>query len=263
MQERLNYLERCVVFRIVGEDKVRWNEFRVWATRNWGVPSASEIHPLGDDLWLLECASPKEVTRILSLNRRLFRKSEILMGPWLKMAGRSKVAWEANIVWVVIRGIPLHLRSLALAESIGEVCGDFLEAAGGSDLSSLRVKVRIRGGLPEVIPISARGEVFPVTVVPEVNFPLISAGPKEQEKEGRKGKGASFDRESQCTLGRSLLLTGECSSPGKKDTGETLSSGGGTEPNMHQLVMETIRPVTSERRWQTLEGSQSWQSLQS
>ncbi|CAN1842098.1 hypothetical protein LINPERHAP1_LOCUS36738 [Linum perenne] len=239
MKERLDYLERCVVFIIVGGGKVRWNEFRVWAARNWGVPSASEVYPVGDDLWLLECASSAEVSRIVALNRRVFGESEIMLGPWMKMARRSRVAWDSNVVWVTVRGIPLHLRSLALAESVGEVCGDFLDTAGGSDLSSLRVKVRIRDGLPKVIPISAGGEVFPVSVVPEVSFPLVSAGPKEVDMTRQKGKGIRIEGDCLSALGSSEMLVGECSMSKEIDSGEIFRFRRSVEPEVSPLVMET------------------------
>ncbi|CAN1774495.1 hypothetical protein LINPERHAP1_LOCUS12974, partial [Linum perenne] len=199
IEDRLRYLERCVVFRFVGGEKVNWKDFWTWAARNWGVHSSSEVYPVGDDLWLLECASLAEVNRVLSLNRGYFGRSKILMGPWIKMAGRSKVAWDANIGWVVVRGIPLHLRSPALATSIGEVCGEILDWGVGPDLSSMRVKVRVRGRLPEVIPISVGGEVFPVSVTPEVCFPVVNV-PMVPDLFGRKGKKVCCEEESSKDL---------------------------------------------------------------
>ncbi|CAN1135161.1 hypothetical protein LINPERHAP2_LOCUS8699 [Linum perenne] len=47
------------------------------------------------------------------------------------------------------------------------ICGDFLGFELCSSLSSVRLKIRISGTLPEVIPISFRGKEFPVHVYPD------------------------------------------------------------------------------------------------
>ncbi|CAN1255756.1 hypothetical protein LINPERPRIM_LOCUS9091, partial [Linum perenne] len=201
----------------------------------------------GDDLWILECASSAEVSRIISLNRRLFGRLEILMGSWTKSAGRSRLAWDSNVVWLSVRGIPLHLRSLALAQSVGEVCGEFLESAVGADLSSLRVKVRIKGGLPEVIPLSVGGEIFPVTVVPEVGFPLTHVMPKEDKMMVQKGKGACIGRARAFVFENSVTTPGECSSPAGMFLDGAMDGDGRAAPEGNSLVMLTRQVARAEQ----------------
>ncbi|CAN1127007.1 hypothetical protein LINPERHAP2_LOCUS3760 [Linum perenne] len=137
---------------------------------------------------MIECSSPDEVRRILSLDRRSFGCFALLIGPWTSMAGRSRVAWDSNIAWMEVKGIPLHLRSSELAKCVGEVCGEFLELADGNDLSSFRVKVKLRGELPEVIPVSVGKIIFPVKVVPSLCFPWKCPGPKMCSDPTSKGK---------------------------------------------------------------------------
>ncbi|CAN1185319.1 hypothetical protein LINPERPRIM_LOCUS39051 [Linum perenne] len=247
IKERVAYLERCVVFRFVGEENLRWSVFREWAARNWGIPQTEEFFPLADDLWLLECSSSADVSRILALNRRDFGSFQIFLDSWTKVAGRSRVAWDANVVWVSVRGIPLHFRSQALARSVREVCGEFLDSAGGADLSSLRVKVRVKGGLPDVIPLSVGGEVFPVTVVPEVGFPLPPVVPKEVARRSQKGKEVFSEKESSFVFPNSISTPGECSSPAV-EIPEVLGVGtGGAAPEVSSLAMVTSLSTYSEQ----------------
>ncbi|CAN1216618.1 hypothetical protein LINPERPRIM_LOCUS688 [Linum perenne] len=239
VKDRLSYLEKGVVLRFVGDGKINWAEFRRWAARYWGIPSASDIYPLGDELWFLECSTPSEANRILLLNRRKFGNFDLLMDSWITIAGRSKVAWDANEVWVTVRGVPLHLRSTALARCVGEVCGEFLDSSMGCDLSSIRVKVRMSGGLPEVIPVSLGGVVFPVSVTPEVSFPLICPGPREYREAIRKGKEVVMELQPP---GDPWKTEGQCGSSDPTTVefaGETSGFGGSKDVECGRHVMET------------------------
>ncbi|CAN1181585.1 hypothetical protein LINPERHAP2_LOCUS35486 [Linum perenne] len=164
LAERLSFLGRCLVLRFTGEEAVIWPDFWRWILRSWGIPSESEILPLGDGLWMLVCSSTQVVNRTLALNRVIFGKIEIKMDAWITMAGRSSVLMDSDVAWVSIRGIPLHLRSNDLVKSLGEACGVFLVAAEGSDLSSARVKVRLRGSFPSTISVVSGDECFPVSM---------------------------------------------------------------------------------------------------
>ncbi|CAN1810026.1 hypothetical protein LINPERHAP1_LOCUS25783 [Linum perenne] len=201
---------------------------------------------------MLECASATVVKRILSLNRFSFGSFHLLIDSWTKMAGRSRVAWNSNCTWVAVKGIPLHLRSTALARCIGEVCGEFIDLADGADLSSMRVKVRIRGCLPEVIPISIGEESFPVNIVPDVNFPLTSAGSRDRcfaDSLSRKGKAIALSPLAEA--GTSELPSDETQSPAIRVVGECSSSKADSPTKSNQWIMltrqksacQTIAPI--------------------
>ncbi|CAN1779569.1 hypothetical protein LINPERHAP1_LOCUS14776 [Linum perenne] len=246
VKDRLSYLEKGVVLRFVGDGKINWPEFRRWAARSWGIPSASDIYPLGDELWFLECSTSSEANRILLLNRRKFGNFDLLMDSWITIAGRSRVAWEANEVWVTVRGVPLHLRSTELARCVGEVCGEFLDSSMGCDLSSIRVKVKMSGGLPEVIPVSIGGVVFPVSVTPEVSFPLICPGPREYREAIRKGKEAVVELQTSADPWRT---EGRCASSEPtwmEFAGESSGFGGCRDVECARHVLETGLTVSSE-----------------
>ncbi|CAN0912336.1 hypothetical protein LINGRAPRIM_LOCUS733 [Linum grandiflorum] len=156
-----------VVFRFVSEKGIDWKNFKRWAANQWGIPVNSKISRLGDDLWMLVCSSASEVQRILALNCRKFGNITILMERWISVASRSSILSDSEVTWVVIRGIPLHLRSVELFEQLGNVCGGFLEWEEGHTLNFVRLKVQIRDTLPEVINLAFGGTIFPVSVLAE------------------------------------------------------------------------------------------------
>ncbi|CAN0825304.1 hypothetical protein LINGRAHAP2_LOCUS364 [Linum grandiflorum] len=164
IQERLRHLERCLVVRFETFKKINWNEFRNWANRSWGVNKDILIQSMGDDLWMMTCNGNEEVKRIMALNRWRFGDIPLKVDGWIKDAGRSVVLLDVDVGWVLIRGIPLHLRSTELVRSLGDICGGFLDSEEVSVLTSVRIKVKIQGKLPEVIPICYGDEIYPVRV---------------------------------------------------------------------------------------------------
>ncbi|CAN1767745.1 hypothetical protein LINPERHAP1_LOCUS10383 [Linum perenne] len=114
------FLEKCLVFRLKEGIPIPWTRFRQWMLINWGVTLNATCHSLGNDLWLLVCGSSMKVDRILDLKRFSFKDSTILVDRWIAMAGRSSVLQENDMTWVNVHGIPLHLRSTALFEKIGD-----------------------------------------------------------------------------------------------------------------------------------------------
>ncbi|CAN0903217.1 hypothetical protein LINGRAHAP2_LOCUS22437 [Linum grandiflorum] len=164
VKERLQHLDRCIVFRFVSSEKINWVGFRSWANRNWGVSKEVTIQGIGDGLWLLACGSKEEVNMILSIKRWSFGEIPLLVDIWIKDAGRSSVLLASDIAWLSIRGITLHLRSADLFRELGEACGEFMDVVDGGNLSAVRIKVRLKGMVPEVILICFRDEVFLVRV---------------------------------------------------------------------------------------------------
>ncbi|CAN1780110.1 hypothetical protein LINPERHAP1_LOCUS14992 [Linum perenne] len=158
------FLESCVIFRFSHHETVNWISFRRWAQLNWGIPHESFLHKLGDGLWLLSCGSKTKVDRILAIKRWTFDGHPLLLDKWIPMAGRSNVLINDDIVWVTARGIPLHLRSTDLFRQLGEACGKFLGFEYGDSLSSVRLKVKLIGALPEEVPICFENTVYPVSI---------------------------------------------------------------------------------------------------
>ncbi|CAN1792233.1 hypothetical protein LINPERHAP1_LOCUS19590 [Linum perenne] len=183
-QERLAFLDSCLVFRFCSHDPFDWPRFRRWANRNWGSAVNAPLQKLDDDLWLLFCDSKAKVDRILSINRNRYGDILILLDKWIPEAGRSKVLAREKVVWITIRGIPVHLRSSDLFRQIGSECGTFLAFETCSSLSSVRIKIRLTGILPEFIPIKFEGKVFPVQVIPDLGALSVVSCEQESVQKG-------------------------------------------------------------------------------
>ncbi|CAN1223197.1 hypothetical protein LINPERPRIM_LOCUS2022 [Linum perenne] len=176
VQARRDYLSRCLVMRFVGVSPLRWDEFRVWMAKAWGIPQESIFSPIGDDLWMLKVSSVTVARRIMALKRWKFKGWNILMDVWTETAGRSRYVENSNEAWVVVRGIPLHLRSMELFRHIGEFCGGFIGAEDGLSLSTVRLKVQRNTLIPEEVPICSGSEVFLVSIEAEAPTPLPLLG---------------------------------------------------------------------------------------
>ncbi|CAN1825864.1 hypothetical protein LINPERHAP1_LOCUS31328 [Linum perenne] len=95
------------------------------------------------------------------LNERLSFLEKCLV---FRFTGEESVVWPDFRRWI--------LRSNELVRRLGEACGDFLDSAGGLDLSSARVKVRLRGAIPRTISVVSGSECFPVCVELEAGTPI-------------------------------------------------------------------------------------------
>ncbi|CAN1279940.1 hypothetical protein LINPERPRIM_LOCUS17236 [Linum perenne] len=192
VSERLDFLSKGLVLRFSEPQAVVWEAFRVWAHRQWGIPVSATFLSLGDDLWFLACGSISEVNRILELKRWSFGDVRIQMDTWIKMAGRSNVTVESGFAWVIARGIPLHLRSPDLFRQLGDFCGGFLCAEDGLNLSSIRLKVKVGGVIPDEVPLCHGCEVFPIRLEPDGWIPVARHGVKDSFVNSWKSKGVGF-----------------------------------------------------------------------
>ncbi|CAN1768204.1 hypothetical protein LINPERHAP1_LOCUS10560, partial [Linum perenne] len=118
--------------------------------------------------------SQSQVNRILTLNRRPFKGILLQIDKWIPEAGRSNVLSRDNVIWVSINGIPLHLRSSDLFRHLSDFCGTFLGFELTDSLSSVRVKVKLKGELPESIPVIFRNKSFLLRVSPTSQIPSDS-----------------------------------------------------------------------------------------
>ncbi|CAN1179869.1 hypothetical protein LINPERHAP2_LOCUS34446 [Linum perenne] len=167
IQERLAYLDRCLVFRFRSKSVIDWVRFRRWASRNWDCALNSPIHKMDDDIWLLFCDSQAKVERILSLNRTIFNGVQILLDKWIPEAGLSNVLLKEGVIWITIRGIPIHLRSSDLFRQLGAECGEFMGYEICSSLSSVRLRIKPSTSLPNEILVKSGDSSFTVRVIPD------------------------------------------------------------------------------------------------
>ncbi|CAN0904615.1 hypothetical protein LINGRAHAP2_LOCUS23190, partial [Linum grandiflorum] len=189
VNDRLAFLKSCLVFRLVTDSAINWWEFRNWASRSWAIPLDSSFSHIGDDVWSLECGTEMEVHRILALNRRRFHNIDIFMDVWIKEAGRSGVMLDQEVAWILVRGIPLHLRSIELFRQIGNYCGRFLCWGEGGSLGTVRIKIKCLKEIPAEIPLCNGTDVFPVRIEPETPTAITTGRQKESFVKGWKNKG--------------------------------------------------------------------------
>ncbi|CAN1134873.1 hypothetical protein LINPERHAP2_LOCUS8526 [Linum perenne] len=206
VQDRLDFLECCLVLRFAHSAKVDWEQFRKWAVVVWGVPKDVPVLRLADDLWMLVCSSKSEVLRVVALRKWRFGDVSIQMDPWIAQAGLSVVGQKEGVGWIEVSGIPVHLRSPSLFSALGELCGGFVDFEDGRDLNSIRLKVKTGGEVPReaalvfgkerfVVSFQAEmtGEIFPAVVV-ESSSGAVVAG----ESDGGFGRP---EAEAACQLG--------------------------------------------------------------
>ncbi|CAN1826151.1 hypothetical protein LINPERHAP1_LOCUS31426 [Linum perenne] len=152
------------------------------------------------------CDSKDKVDRILALNRCSFGNIVLQIDKWIPEAGRSKVLLDSEVVWITTRGIPLHLRSADLFRQLGEVCGVFLEFEESPSLSSVRLKIKLKGSLPEEIPVRFGDKVLSISIEPDrVGLAPIRALGEDWRS---KGKASLFSRRpSLCEPAQSSVVS--------------------------------------------------------
>ncbi|CAN1163013.1 hypothetical protein LINPERHAP2_LOCUS24789 [Linum perenne] len=154
VSQRLQWLESCLVFRLerLSAAVPDWVRFREWCSNRWGIPKGTDIRPMGDDLWIMVLASPMEVKRIMRLDRWNFPDHKLSADKWVGGAGTSEVMTERGWSWFRVVGIPLHLRSEAVFDSIARAFGESAVAdVCGCNLNEVRVKALNPGSVPDVV----------------------------------------------------------------------------------------------------------------
>ncbi|CAN1180877.1 hypothetical protein LINPERHAP2_LOCUS35020, partial [Linum perenne] len=178
----LKVVEDCVsgqsFFILIPEDSSRGWPSLSRKIREFLDISSSKTLVCSDNLWLLNVSSRTVALRIMALKRWKFKDWSILMDTWTETAGRSQCLEKSNEAWVVVRGIPLHLRSMELFRKIGEFCDGFICAEDGLSLSSIRLKVKRGALIPEEAPICFGSVIFPVSIEAEAQNPLSPHGPR-------------------------------------------------------------------------------------
>ncbi|CAN1132747.1 hypothetical protein LINPERPRIM_LOCUS30244 [Linum perenne] len=74
---------------------------------------------------MVDCESNEAVCRVLALDRCLFGATRVFFDRWTEGAGRSACLENQGLAWILVKGIPLHLRSMELFRSLGDCCGGF------------------------------------------------------------------------------------------------------------------------------------------
>ncbi|CAN1123436.1 hypothetical protein LINPERPRIM_LOCUS3266 [Linum perenne] len=194
VSDRIQFLQRCVVFRLVSSlpEAVPWPSFRAWIAKNWGVEQSSQILQLGEDAWLLVCGSKSVADRIVALKRVEFGSTRVYLDSWTAIAGCMPVTQGLKTEWVCVRGIPLHLRSIDLFVRLRDVCGGYVEYDEKEcNLNSVRLKVRVGQERPTKVSLSFKG--FRVWFSGESEHGDDCLSKEVQVPSASKGKGVALE----------------------------------------------------------------------
>ncbi|CAN1170885.1 hypothetical protein LINPERHAP2_LOCUS29248 [Linum perenne] len=201
VNRRIESLKCWVVvsFSLGPKDFVAWEEFKVWMRRWWGVASNWTSKRLGDDSWLVECGSEVEVDRIIKDESWFFRGIRVHVQKWWPEAGRQFPASSQKMRWILVFGIPVHLRADSVFREIGERCGGFVECQE-TGFAAVRLKVKAGKSFPTSILLAARNEEYIIKLLAEpCSFPpmeveveAVEAPSAEQSSQrGEKMTGAA------------------------------------------------------------------------
>ncbi|CAN1815014.1 hypothetical protein LINPERHAP1_LOCUS27292 [Linum perenne] len=173
--ERIRFLEKGLVFRLESSSSSApdWQGFRRWAAASWGVAEGANILSVGDELWLLCCSSKSEVERIINLDRWCFPNHRTVADKWLDKAGTSNVCENRGVVWVTVKGLPLHLRSDAIFREVASRFGSSARCdAFGCDLNEFRIRTEGLSDFPSGFWVKFRKSSFWLSVVAPGSSPV-------------------------------------------------------------------------------------------
>ncbi|CAI0554758.1 unnamed protein product [Linum tenue] len=177
--DRLHFLDRCLSISFFdkknqGLPSALSEEFMHWARRRWNLPEETSFSNRVGDLWFLVCTSLPEAIRVKEDGYAKFRQWNVILRYWKEEDGRC-FAPQGGLQWVLVFGIPPFLRSADVFKNIGQLCGGFIDAdhSAWSD-PYVRIKIRPRGVLPEILPIRFGCTVFVAKIipVPEIDRPM-------------------------------------------------------------------------------------------
>ncbi|CAI0400845.1 unnamed protein product [Linum tenue] len=180
VDERLNFLGRCLVIRPISISEVfskcLLSDFNRWARRVWAIDDNFGIEELEDGCWLLICPSVAEALRIRKLQHSQFRSFRFKISMWNPNIGRD-AGHPGKETWLLVFGIPLHLKSMNLFKSIGDFCGKFIDIDWSSWCSSvIRIRTQILGPIPSEVPVCYEDKVYPVRIeVPPASIPAVKS----------------------------------------------------------------------------------------
>ncbi|CAN1176876.1 hypothetical protein LINPERPRIM_LOCUS3812 [Linum perenne] len=136
---------------------------------------------------MLICGSEEEVDRIIRLNRWEFLGHRIRADKWLVSTGISDVVGRRGWARVVVKRIPLHLRSDRVLQDIARsLDNDACVEEVGCNLNEVRVRLRRPRALPSGIWLQLREDRFwlPIFWEEGVEGPVRGTG-RTKERDGR------------------------------------------------------------------------------
>ncbi|CAL1372576.1 unnamed protein product [Linum trigynum] len=168
VSERCELLGRSLIITFkptAGECFVRDDakDFKRWANRHWATDDNFDWHYFDNGKWLLSCPSVQHAVRIRGFNQCSFKNFNILISFWPEEGQKD---WYDDSQWILVFGIPLHLKSIDLINLIGRFCGKLLEVDWNHwSADFIRIRVRMIDEPPSTIPVRFAGERFSIRII--------------------------------------------------------------------------------------------------
>ncbi|CAI0383832.1 unnamed protein product [Linum tenue] len=169
VEERREFLGRSLVIRFhPTTDEVFSAEsahgFVIWAIKTWAIDANYGFESTNSGKWILTCPSIQQALRIKAFDQCRYKSFVMDISHWSEISLKHDVS---SARWVMVSGIPVHLKSVNLIRSIGEFCGSLVEIDWNHWTSDvIRLGVRVVGELPERIPIRFGADCYWVKVSP-------------------------------------------------------------------------------------------------
>ena len=185
----------------IDEENMFENLFR----EAWRLNEGLRVAPLNEDLLFLEFESAVEAKRVLESGRRNFRGGILQLERWDPYSGCIRRKGSAQVEWVRVVGLPLHLWKTEVLKRIGDACGGYLAIDKITELrrelSWARMLVKASGlPRPSTVNILEGPRSFELQIWWEVRpwvtdvYPVITTGSVQSPKEEDDGEARAEER---------------------------------------------------------------------
>ncbi|CAN1135158.1 hypothetical protein LINPERPRIM_LOCUS15692 [Linum perenne] len=115
---------------------------------------------------MLCCSSKEEVDRICNLRRWRFPGHRLSADRWIEEAGTLDVCGDRGVVWALVKGIPIHLRSQATIREIARCFGPSASSDEfGCNLNEVKIRTADMPTVPKSICLRFRNASYRLPVI--------------------------------------------------------------------------------------------------
>ena len=225
----------------------------------WRLNEGLRVAPLNEDLLFLEFESAVEAKRVLESGRRNFRGGILQLERWDPYSGCIRKKGSAQVEWVRVVGLPLHLWKTEVLKRIGDACGGYLAIDKITELrrelSWARLLVKTTGlPRPSTVNILEDPRSFELQIWWEVRpwvidvYPVYATGSAQSPKEEDDGEARAEERVG--LDGLSCIDDSQREETGQTDTGGQRQTGPDKAEWGKFGAVQTIKRMGGDRgRW--------------
>ena len=201
----------------------------------WRLNEGLRVAHLNEGILFLEFESSVEAKRVLESGRRNFRGGILQLERWDPYYGCIRRKGSAQVEWVRVVGLPLHLSKTEVLKRIGDACGGYLAIDKITELrrelSWARMLVKTTGfPRPSTVNILEGPRSFELQIWWEVCpwvtdvYHVYATGSAKSPKEEDDGEARAEERVGldclSCNDGSQREETGQPDTGGQRQTGK-------------------------------------------